>query len=196
LTERASQSSAQLNGQLSAAQNLLENQQCAGDHHKARNYHATNSANAKLPRSSLGAPSEFIALQGEPQRDNMELFWLRPQGEEADRRFGSLAEAMTSRPGEVGGTAGRRKASRRAGRISPHKRRLAPLGLPPGVAKQATSPADRSGELVRLDFDAAAFRHTLLNRRSMAKRAVARPGFGITCVVFFPSRHECDLVAF
>jgi Phasin protein len=69
------------------------------------------------------------ALQGELLRDNMEtvLGYARKAREysarladEAERRFGSLADVMTSRPGEVGGQGqmAQRRASHRA---SPRK---------------------------------------------------------------------------
>jgi len=57
-------------------------------------------------------PQDFAALQGELLRDNMEtvVSYARKAREhstrladEAERRFGSLAEVMTSRPGEVWG---------------------------------------------------------------------------------------------
>jgi hypothetical protein len=57
-------------------------------------------------------PQDFAALQGELLRDNMEtvVSYARTAREhstrltdEAQRRFGSLAEVMTSRPGEVWG---------------------------------------------------------------------------------------------
>jgi hypothetical protein len=79
-------------------------------------------------------PQDFAALQGELLRDNMEtvLGCTRKAREhsarlvdEAERRFGSLAEVMTSRPGEVGEqgqTAQSKPAHRAARRKSAHKR--------------------------------------------------------------------------
>jgi len=79
-------------------------------------------------------PQDFAALQGELLRDNMEtvVSYARKAREhstrladEAERRFGSLAEVMTSRPGEVGGqgqTAQSKPAHRAARRKSAHKR--------------------------------------------------------------------------
>jgi hypothetical protein len=79
-------------------------------------------------------PQDFAALQGELLRDNMEtvLGYARKAREhsarladEAERRFGSLAEVMTSRPGEVGGQGQmtqRRPSHRAARRKSAHKR--------------------------------------------------------------------------
>ena len=79
-------------------------------------------------------PQDFAALQGELLRDNMEtvVSYARKAREhstrladEAERRFGSLAEVMTSRPGEVGEqgqTAQSKPAHRAARRKSAHKR--------------------------------------------------------------------------
>jgi len=79
-------------------------------------------------------PQDFAALQGELLRDNMQtvLGCARKAREhsarladEAERRFGSLAEVMTSRPGEVGEqgqTAQSKPAHRAARRKSAHKR--------------------------------------------------------------------------
>jgi hypothetical protein len=96
-------------------------------------------------------PQDFAALQGELLRDNMETVvgYARKAREhsarladEAERRFGSLAEVMTSRPGEVGGQV---QTAQRSLRIERHagnqhiSDRLPPLGLPPGVVGQAVS---------------------------------------------------------
>jgi hypothetical protein len=79
-------------------------------------------------------PQDFAALQGELLRDNMEtvVSYARKAREhsarladEAERRFGSLAEVMTSRPGEVWGlgqTTQRGPSHRAARRKSAHKR--------------------------------------------------------------------------
>jgi len=79
-------------------------------------------------------PQDFAALQGELLRDNMEtvLGCARKAREhstrladEAERRFGSLAEVMTSRPGEVWGqdqTTRHRPSHQAARRKSAHKR--------------------------------------------------------------------------
>jgi Phasin protein len=79
-------------------------------------------------------PQDFAALQGELLRDNMEtvVSYARKAREqsarladEAERRFGSLAEVMTSRPGEIWGQgqmAQRRPSHRAARRKSAHKR--------------------------------------------------------------------------
>ena len=79
-------------------------------------------------------PQDFAALQGELLRDNMEtvVSYARKAREhstrladEAERRFGSLAEVMTSRPGEVWGqdqTTRHRPSHQAARRKSAHKR--------------------------------------------------------------------------
>ena len=79
-------------------------------------------------------PQDFAALQGELLRDNMEtvVSYARKAREHsmrmadvAERRFGSLAEIMTSRPGEIWGqgqTTQRRPSHRAARRKSAHKR--------------------------------------------------------------------------
>jgi hypothetical protein len=79
-------------------------------------------------------PQDFAALQGELLRDNMEtvVSYARKAREhstrladEAERRFGSLAEVMTSRPGEVPGqdqTTRHRPSHQAARRKSAHKR--------------------------------------------------------------------------
>ena len=79
-------------------------------------------------------PQDFAALQGELLRDNTEtvVSYARKVREhstrladEAERRFGSLAEVMTSRPGEVWGegqTTRHRPSHRAARRKSAHKR--------------------------------------------------------------------------
>ena len=82
-------------------------------------------------------PQDFAALQGELLRDNMEtvLSCARKAREhsarlvdEAERRFGSLAEVMTSRPGEVWGQGQttQRRASHRAARRKSATKRSAP----------------------------------------------------------------------
>ena len=85
-------------------------------------------------------PQDFAALQGELLRDNMEtvVSYARKAREhsarladEAERRFGSLAEVMTSRPGEVWGqgqTTQRRPSHRAARRKSVTKRSAAAAG--------------------------------------------------------------------
>ena len=79
-------------------------------------------------------PQDIAALQGQLLRDNMEtvVSYARKAREhstrladEAERRFGSLAEVMTSRPGEVWGqgqTTRHRPSHRAARRKSAHKR--------------------------------------------------------------------------
>jgi hypothetical protein len=79
-------------------------------------------------------PQDFAALQGELLRDNMETVasYARKAREhstrlanEAERRFGSLAEVMISRPSEVWGqgqTTRDRPSHRAARRKSAHKR--------------------------------------------------------------------------
>jgi Phasin protein len=79
-------------------------------------------------------PQDFAALQGELLRDNMETVasYARKAREhstrladEAERRFGSLAEVMTSRPGEAlgqGQTTRHGLSHRAAHRKSAHKR--------------------------------------------------------------------------
>ena len=79
-------------------------------------------------------PQDFAALQGELLRDNMEtvVSYARKARElstrladEAERRFGSLAEVMTSLPGEVWGqgqTTRHRPSNQAARRKSAHKR--------------------------------------------------------------------------
>jgi Phasin protein len=79
-------------------------------------------------------PQDFAALQGELLRDNMETVFSYARkarehstrlADEAERRFGSLAEVMTSRPGEVWGhdqTTQHRPSHRAARRKSAHKR--------------------------------------------------------------------------
>jgi hypothetical protein len=79
-------------------------------------------------------PQDFAALQGELFRDNMETVvgYARKAREhsarfadEAERRFGSLAEIMTSQPGEIWGqdqTTQRKPSHRAAHRKSAHKR--------------------------------------------------------------------------
>jgi hypothetical protein len=84
-------------------------------------------------------PQDFIALQGELLRDNTEtvLSYARKAREhsarladEAERRFGSLAEVMTSRPGEVGGQGqtAQSKPARQAARTKSAHKRSAPVG--------------------------------------------------------------------
>jgi hypothetical protein len=79
-------------------------------------------------------PQDFAALQSELLRDNMETFlgYARKAGEhsasvadEAKKRFGSVAEVMTSRQHAVPGhgqTAQRKPAHQTARRKSAHKR--------------------------------------------------------------------------
>jgi hypothetical protein len=79
-------------------------------------------------------PQDFVALQSELLRDNMETFlgYARKAGEhsarvadEAKKRFGSVAEVMTSRQHAVRGngqTAQRKPAHQTARRKSAHKR--------------------------------------------------------------------------
>jgi Phasin protein len=79
-------------------------------------------------------PQDFAALQGEVLRDNMETVVSCARkaiehstrlADEAERRFGSLAEVMTFRPGEVwvqGQTTQRRPSHQAARRKSAHKR--------------------------------------------------------------------------
>jgi hypothetical protein len=79
-------------------------------------------------------PQDFAAIQGELLRDNVEavVSYARKAREhstrladEAERRFGSLAEIMTSRPDEIWGqgqTTQRRPSHRAARRKSAHKR--------------------------------------------------------------------------
>ncbi len=89
-------------------------------------------------------PQDFAALQGELLRDNMEtvVSYARKAREhstrmadEAERRLGSLAEVMTSRPGEVWGqglTTQRRPSHRAARRKSAHKRSATAAGATAG----------------------------------------------------------------
>jgi len=83
-------------------------------------------------------PQDFAALQGELLRDNMEtvLGCARKAREhstrladEAERRFGSLTEVMTSRPGEVGeqGQRAQSKPAHRAARRKSARKRSAPV---------------------------------------------------------------------
>jgi hypothetical protein len=79
-------------------------------------------------------PQDFAALQGELLRDNMETVVNCTRkarehstrlADEIERRFGSLAEVMTSRPGEVWGQGQmvrHRPSHRAARRKSAHKR--------------------------------------------------------------------------
>jgi Phasin protein len=79
-------------------------------------------------------PQDFAALQGELLRDNMETVFSYARkarehstrlANEAEQRFGSLAEVMISRPGEVlgeGQTTRHRPSHRAARRKSAHKR--------------------------------------------------------------------------
>jgi hypothetical protein len=79
-------------------------------------------------------PQDFAALQGEMLHDNMETIFSYARkarehstrlADEAERRFGSLAEVMRSRPGEAlgqGQTARHRPSHRAARRKSAHKR--------------------------------------------------------------------------
>jgi hypothetical protein len=82
-------------------------------------------------------PQDFAALQGELLRDNMETVasYARKAREhstrlanEAERRLGSLAEVMTSRPSEVWGQgqATRDRPSHRAARRKSALKRSAP----------------------------------------------------------------------
>jgi hypothetical protein len=83
-------------------------------------------------------PQDIVALQSEIFRDNVETFlgFARKLGEHSTRlagpegRFGSLAEVMTARSGELGGqgkTAQSKPAHQTARRKSAHKR-SAPVG--------------------------------------------------------------------
>src|SRR5215813_2911223 len=65
---------AQLKGQLSAQQNLPQNQQCAGDHHKNRDHHASDSANTKLQRSWLGIDAERMEESPNKKRAHQRMY--------------------------------------------------------------------------------------------------------------------------
>jgi phasin family protein len=79
-------------------------------------------------------PQDFAALQAELLRDNMETVFNYARkarehstrlADEAERRFGRLAEVITSQPGEVmgqGQTARHKSSHRAARRKSAHKR--------------------------------------------------------------------------
>jgi len=64
----------QIKGQLSARQNLLQNQQCAGDHHKTRYHHASDSANTKLQRSSFGIDAERMEESRNKKRAHQRMY--------------------------------------------------------------------------------------------------------------------------
>jgi hypothetical protein len=86
-------------------------------------------------------PQDFAALQSELLRDNMETVFSYARkarehstrlADEAERRFGSLAEVMTSRPGEVlgqGQTTQHKPSHRAALRKSAHKRSARAAGV-------------------------------------------------------------------
>jgi Phasin protein len=112
-------------------------------------------AGARLERSfdhmdallQCWTPQDFAALQSELLRDRMETFlgYARKAGEhsarladEAEKRFGSVAEVMTSRPHAARGhgqTAQKHPAHQTARRKSAHKR--------PARVGEATARRDR-----------------------------------------------------